>query len=981
VTDAFRLDPAAWAQLRMLLDEALALPAADRPAWLARLDDRHAALRPRLQALLAHAADDGVAGASPAAAVRLLDALPVMGATQGGAPADTAGLPGECAGDAVGPYRLIRELGSGGMGSVWLAERTDLLQGRQVALKLPHGAWRRAGLAERLAREREILATLEHPNIARLYEAGVAPDGQPWLALEHVDGRRIDAYCLERGLPLAERLRLFLQVARAVAHAHAQLVVHRDLKPANILVTHAGDVKLLDFGIAKLLDAGVAEETALTREAGRALTPEYASPEQILGRPLGTASDVYSLGVVLFELLTDARPYRLGRATRVALEDAIVQAHVPRPSSVAPPGRRRALRGDLDTIVLKALRREPAERYPTVAALAEDVQRHLERRPVLARPDRAAYRLRTFVLRHRMAVGAGTAVVAALAVGLVGALWQAQLARAEQRRAEAVKAFVTGLIVDVDPFSTTTQAPTVEGLLQMAEQRLRGAYLRDPAIRVELLQTVGASLIGLSRFERAEAVLRQAVAEGRDALGPDHPLTLQARLTMLDVHRFRGRVAEMQAELDALLPALRADPAAPPEQLQRALTARAHLDLDTGRYAAAATAASEALGLAVARLGDEHPHSGQAALLLATAASFGDDDERALELMLQARDRLLRIHGSERPHAGVLEARFGVGRALGNVGRYAEAVDELHEVLQQVQTLLGGQAHMAAFVATDLARFELELGRPGPAAAAMTQAMAILQRETAQDSYTVAAARGQHGLALLALGRHDAARQQLARAGEDMARMHGPQHPQTLGLAAAHAAALARLGRLDEAWQALQPQLAAYRQASPGTRYRGLHAAGLVRRLQGYTDEARDLQAEALAALPDTPLHRPRRDTVHAELARLALGGGDARAALEQLQQLARAPGAGGAHGPQEAERWAVLGQAQLAVGRIDEGRAALAEAERLRWGAVEVGGSAADTPGTPATATAAAAKTAKTAAVGAIAPAPGAARAATPLK
>jgi tetratricopeptide (TPR) repeat protein len=450
---------------------------------------------------------------------------------------------------------------------------------------------------------------------------------------------------------------------------------------------------------------------------------------------------------------------------------------------------------------------------------------------------------------------------------------------------------------------------------------------------------------------------------------------------MLDVHRFRGRVAEMQAELDALLPALRADPAAPPEQLQRALTARAHLDLDTGRYAAAATAASEALGLAVARLGDEHPHSGQAALLLATAASFGDDDERALELMLQARDRLLRLHGSERPHAGVLEARFGVGRALGNVGRYAEAVDELHEVLQQVQTLLGGQAHMAAFVATDLARFELELGRPGPAAAAMTQAMAILQRETAQDSYTVAAARGQHGLALLALGRHDAARQQLARAGEDMARMHGPQHPQTLGLAAAHAAALARLGRLDEAWQALQPQLAAYRQASPGTRYRGLHAAGLVRRLQGYTDEARDLQAEALAALPDTPLHRPRRDTVHAELARLALGGGDARAALEQLQQLARAPGAGGAHGPQEAERWAVLGQAQLAVGRIDEGRAALAEAERLRRGAVEVGGSAADTPGTPATATAAAAKTAKTAAVGAIAPAPGAARAATPLK
>ncbi|MCU0814537.1 MAG: serine/threonine protein kinase, partial [Burkholderiaceae bacterium] len=505
MNEAFRLAPAEWAQLRALLDEALALPAGERTAWLGQLDLRHAALKPRLQALLAHAGD-------AATVARRLETLPGIETVQF---APAPGAAGERAGDTVGPYRLIRELGSGGMGSVWLAERTDLLQRRQVALKLPHGAWRRAGLAERLAREREILATLEHPNIARLYDAGVTPDGQPWLALEYVAGERLDTYCRERRLPVAGRLRLFLQVAHAVAHAHAQLVVHRDLKPANILVTDGGEVKLLDFGIAKLLDEGVAQETALTREAGRALTPEYASPEQILGRPFGTASDVYSLGVVLFELLTDARPYRLGRATRAALEEAIVHADVPRPSAVAAPERRRALRGDLDTIVLKALRRDPAARYPTVAALADDLRRHLEHRPVQAQPDRAAYRLHTFVRRHRVAVGAGTAVVAALAAGLVVALWQARLAQAEQRRAAAVKAFVTGLLVDVDPFNTTTTAPTVEGLLQMAEQRLRGEHLRDPAIRVELLDTVGASLVGLSLFDRAEAVLGQAVAEGR----------------------------------------------------------------------------------------------------------------------------------------------------------------------------------------------------------------------------------------------------------------------------------------------------------------------------------------------------------------------------------------------------------------------------------------------------------------------------------
>jgi eukaryotic-like serine/threonine-protein kinase len=232
----------------------------------------------------------------------------------------------------------------------------------------------------------------------------------------------------------------------------------------------------------------------------------------------------------------------------------------------------------------------------------------------------------------------------------------------------------------------------------------------------------------------------------------------------------------------------------------------------------------------------------------------------------------------------------------------------------------------------------------------MAQALAILQRNTADDSFTLAAARGHHGLALLALGRHETAREALARARDGMARTRGPDHPQTLDLAAAHATALARLGRVDEAWQALQPRLAAYRAAPPVARYRGLYAAGLVRRLQGAGDEARALQAEALAALPDTPVHWPRRDSVRTELARLALGSGDARAALEQLQQLARAPGAGGAHGPEEAERWAMLGVALRAVGRVDEARAAQAEATRLRrLAAAEGGGVAADAPAAPA--------------------------------
>jgi serine/threonine-protein kinase len=259
----------------------------------------------------------------------------------------------------VGLYQLVRELGQGGMGAVWLAERADGLVKRAVALKLPHGAWRRAGLAGRMARERDILATLEHPHIARLYDAGLTTAEQPFLALEYVEGVPIDQYCAATdsrpALGLRAKLRLFLQVAQAVAYAHGKLVLHRDLKPANILVTRDGYVRLLDFGIAKLLADGEVKETRLTQFAGRALTLDYASPEQIRAEALAVTSDVYSLGVVLYELLTGSRPYKLKRDSRGALEDAILEAEPPRPSNAAPPENGASLRGALDTILLKAL--------------------------------------------------------------------------------------------------------------------------------------------------------------------------------------------------------------------------------------------------------------------------------------------------------------------------------------------------------------------------------------------------------------------------------------------------------------------------------------------------------------------------------------------------------------------------------------------------------------------------------------------------
>src|SRR5882762_5483553 len=320
-----KIDPESWPTLSRLLDEWLDLPEESRAAWLENLGPEYAGILPVLRklALSQESVDDD----------RLLNTLPRMNPPADSGAARHTLLPAAFASNAlIGPYRLVRELGQGGMGVVWLAERADGEVKRPVALKLPIISLHNRALAERFARERDILAQLTHPHIARLYDAGVTDRGQPYLAIEYVEGEKITGYCEQRGLGLKPRLRLFLQVLRAVQYAHTNLIVHRDLKPANILVTNQGDVRLLDFGIAKLLTGGEANETELTRIGGRALTPDYASPEQIAGNSITTGSDVYSLGVILYELLTGERPYKLKRDTPLSLEEAVLGGDPVRPS-------------------------------------------------------------------------------------------------------------------------------------------------------------------------------------------------------------------------------------------------------------------------------------------------------------------------------------------------------------------------------------------------------------------------------------------------------------------------------------------------------------------------------------------------------------------------------------------------------------------------------------------------------------------------
>lgn len=535
--------------LSALLDEAFQLPTSSYETWLAGLQGDAARLSPLLRELLAkHASKE---------TIELFRHLPDFNAADPAAPASKFR-----SGDLVGPYRLLKELGQGGMGEVWLAQRSDGQPARNVALKLPKLGGRRSVLVQRFARERDILASLEHDHIARLYDAGVADDGQPYLALEYVEGQPLDRYCLQHALGVPERLRLLLQVADAVAYAHSRLVLHRDLKPANILVTGDGRVRLLDFGIAKLMEGENTQETALTLAAGRALTLDYASPEQVRGQGIGTACDVYSLGVVAFELLAGVRPYRLTRGSVAELEEAITAQEPARASSMArTPDLRAQLRGDIDAILNKALQKVVSERYATVDAMAQDWCRHLEGARVFARPETLAYRVRRAARRHRVPLatsvvvtaafglalgfGATALVVATLLVGLGAALWQAgrarehaRLAREEAGTAIAVQEFLEGLFrthsrSQADPLRARQRS--ARDLLHAGASRISDALRNAPRARLRVLKTLAEMHVDIGELSRAAELLEQraeaALADsGRASAAHVHALAEWAEL-------------------------------------------------------------------------------------------------------------------------------------------------------------------------------------------------------------------------------------------------------------------------------------------------------------------------------------------------------------------------------------------------------------------------------------------------------------------
>jgi serine/threonine-protein kinase len=753
--------------LGALLDTALDQPSDRRLAWVDGLDASHDALKPRLRAILSRA---------PEIESRdFLGSLPAFDGTDPGEEGTTASA--AAAGERVGPYQLQRPLGAGGMGTVWLATRADGLFERSIALKLPHRGMFGADLAERMARERGILAGLDHPHIARLYDAGLTADGQPYLALEYVEGVAIDEYCRRENCDLRERLRLFLQVADAVASAHARLVVHRDLKPANILVGKDDNVRLLDFGIAKLLDAQITGEAPLTQLSVHAMTPDYASPEQIVGDPVTTASDVYSLGVVLYELLTGERPYRLRRGTRGALEDAILQSDPRRPSDM-PTASARALRGDLDTIVLKALRKKADERYATVNAFADDVRRHLEGRPVLARPDSAWYRASRFVRRNRLAVGAAGIVAVALvtaaivaSVGLVHARAAESRALADAETTRQVSRFMVDLFNVSDPGEARGNSITAREILDKASSRVTTELSTAPAVRAALLATMADVYAKLGLYDDA-LKLGTSALELRRADSPGSAGTLELA-TSLD-------------QVGAILSFLRRGEEAVPLHEESIALRRSLEPIDP-------VAASRTL------------------LHLGIARYVEQDFDGTLSVLLEARAELAK---DPRPHPDLLGE---IVKYIASVRQEKGALDESIELYKEAFVLLrdglGGDHPSVASALGDLAIALKDARRYDEAESAYLDSLAIQRRVLGQSHPDVGNALNNLTVMYMDVGKFDRA---LATAQEGTGILRaslGDNHDTTnimrLNLARVHT----QLGHLEVAEQEFRAILALRREA------------------------------------------------------------------------------------------------------------------------------------------------------------------------
>jgi eukaryotic-like serine/threonine-protein kinase len=703
------LSPDQWRALKPYLDEALTLSQEAQIVWMETLRGRDSGLAGQLEALLKEqraAKQEGFLTRGPALT---LESVPL-------------------AGQALGVYKLISPIGRGGMGVVWLAERSDGRFERRVAVKILNIALTGRDGEERFEREGAILGRLSHPHIARLLDAGVSATEHPYLVIEHVEGVPIDQHCDRCKLDIRTRVRLFIDVLHAVGHAHANLIVHRDIKPSNVLVSKDGEVKLLDFGIAKLLE-GEGQEgapTLLTREGESPLTPQYAAPEQLTGAPVTTATDVYGLGVLFYLLLSGQHPAGIGVHSPAALFRAIIETEAPRLSAVAnstaadirtaaaanrgtPPDKLvRLLRGDLDTIAAKALKKNPEERYSSVTAFADDLARYLKQEPISARPDTFAYRTVKFVRRNRTAVALAAMVVIATLAGLAGTLLQTRIARQqrdvayrERDRANRITGFMTNMFKVSDPSQARGKSITAREILDKAAQQIETALAKDPESQAHMMYVMGEVYDNLGLISEGRSLVERAAELQRKVLGPDDPQTLTSMDLMGKILVEQGLFAEAESlQREALVARTRILGPEDPDTLH-SMSRLARVLSWEGKNAEAEKLGREALDIERRVLGPEHPETLVLTNNLVSILWNEGDEKLYVEAENMQREAIAtesRVLGPE--HPDTLTGLISLGVILRRRQQFADAEKVYRETLR-IQSRVLGPEHPDTLVLRD----------------------------------------------------------------------------------------------------------------------------------------------------------------------------------------------------------------------------------------------------------------------------------------
>jgi serine/threonine protein kinase len=732
-----------WRVLSPYLDRALTLSKEECDLWLQSLKTEKPEIVDKLRGMLDAVNEE-----------RFLEKGPAL-------PLDS-GAPGE----NIGAYQLNSIIGHGGMGTVWLAERSDGRFERKAAVKFLNFALTGRGLEKRFRREGAILGRLSHINIAKLLDAGVTATGQPYLVIEHVEGEPIDRYCDQHQLSIDHRIRLFLDVLAAVAHAHANLVIHRDIKPPNVLVSNVGEVKLLDFGIAKLLEGEdeAAVQTILTHEGGAPLTPEFAAPEQITGSPITTATDVYSLGVLLYLLLTGCHPAGQGPLSAADLLRGIVDLEPKPPSEVVtaytqrtltsannrnttPDRLGRRLRGELDTIVTKALKKNPHERYSSVTAFVEDLHRYLRNEPILARPDTLVYRAAKFVRRHRMGVSLAMTVVLATIAGLIGTLVQAHTARVqrdaairERDRANRVTNFMISTFKVSDPAQSNVKDLTAREILDKASQQIDTEMAKDPEDEARMMFVMSQAYDSLGLFSKAHDLLTRELELQRRVLGPDDPQTLTTLSQVAVVLTEEGNYPEA-------------------EKLQR-----------------------QALGVRTRVLGSQHPDTIASMARLATILNLQGQGAEAVKMKRDAFLAARRVSGSEAPETlRMANSLVAVLWEQGDDRLYAEAEQVQRDAIEKEKRVLGPEHPDTLNGMMNLGVVMRRMGRYAEAENIYRETLPIQSRVLGPEHPDTLVLRESLAIAVAKQKRYQEAEGIYAETLVLIRRVYGPNHPTTAG--------------------------------------------------------------------------------------------------------------------------------------------------------------------------------------------------------